>query len=462
MKKIVKLSLVAVFLLSGCTVGPDFTPPVAKVPTAWDGETKIDGIDIASWFRVYEDEMLKEYVKQALEKNKDIEIAATQYELFLAQLGFFESLAYPQLNASASMVRQEQSSLNVNRLSTFKTRADINTISIGFSSFEIDFWGKISRSTEAAKASLLASKYNHQLVLQGVVSAVVLTYIALQESTELLSIAKENLEVSKEIEKIAKTKFEKGAINKAEYLQVSSNTALAQTAIVLLENQILQQQYYMSILIGNNPSSNVGFERFDHIKIPEVSQGIPSDILKRRPDILQSQENLHYATAQIGIAKASYFPSFSLTALFGHQSAALDNLLKNPAQMWQLTPSVSLPIFDANKRKYQVDTATANMQEAKIKYEKTVLIALQEVQNALSQRKSLREQSFILTQKLADLQEAQKIIKKRYELGQDAYLSLLVSNQTLLQSKNEVIQNKAAMLKNSVLLYKVLGGEWEK
>lgn len=461
MKKIVKLSLVAVFLLSGCSVGPDFTPPLAEVPTVWDGETKADSVDMASWAKMYEDEKLKEYIKEALEKNKDIKIAATQYQLFLAQLGFFESLAYPQLNASASISKQEQSSLTANRSQASKTNFDTNTVSIGFSSFEIDFWGKISRSTEAAKASLLASKYNHQLVIQGVVSGVVLTYIELQESAELLSIAKKNSDILKEIENIAKNKFEKGAINKAEYLQASANTALAQTAIVGLENQIKQLQYYMSILVGNNPNSNVGFERFEQIKIPEVSEGVPSDILKRRPDILQSQENLHYATAQIGIAKASYFPSFSLTALFGYQSAELNDLLRNPAQMWQVTPSVSLPIFDANKRKYQVDAATATMQEAKVRYEKTVLTALQEVQNTLVQRKSLKEQSFILSQKLTDLQEAQKIIKKRYELGQDAYISLLAANQAVLQSKNEVIQNKAGMLKNSVLLYKVLGGEWE-
>ena len=462
MKKIVKLSLVAGFLLSGCTVGPDFTPPLAKVPTTWDSEAKIDGIDIVSWSKVYEDEILREYVKKALENNKDIKIAAAQYELFLAQLGFFESLAYPQLNATASISKQEQSSLSANRSPTSKTHFDTNTLSLGFSSFEIDFWGKVSRSTEAAKASLLSSEYNYKLVLQGVASAVISTYIQMQENAELLSIAEENLEVSKEIEKIAKSKFEKGAINKAEYLQTSANTALAQTTVISLKDRQAQLKYYMSILVGNNPSSNIEFKRFEQIKIPEVSQGVPSDILKRRPDILQSQENLHYATAQIGIAKASYFPSFSLTALFGYQSAALDNLLKNPAQMWQVTPSVSLPIFDANKRKYQVDAVTASMQEAKIRYEKTVLIALQEVQNTLSQRKSLREQSFILSQKLVDLQEAQKIIKKRYELGQDAYLSLLIANQALFQSKNDVIQNKAAMLTNSVLLYKVLGGEWER
>lgn len=449
-------------IISGCAVGPDFISPKPDVPNEWKNKEQNRSVEVLSrWWEKLNDPALNALVEKALKQNKEIAIAAAQNEIFMAQLGITKSNYFPQVNAGASMSRQELSSTLSNRSSNFNDHTTTYGLNITMSQFEIDFWGKYARAEESAKASLLASDYNHQLIRSSISANVVTTYNSLVCQHKLLENAHNNLSLAEQIARISQAKWDQGVGSYQDVLQAGASADEARSMIPPVEAKIMTLENALSIIIGEFPKEFEIGKPYKPILTIDIPAGIPSTLLKRRPDVLAAESSWHAANASIGVAKAAYFPSFSLTSMLGFQSADLTKLIQAPSSVWQVAPSVTLPIFTAGRIESQVNVAKAQTKEAQAQYEQTLLIAFSEVENAFKERRTLLAEGKALASAQKQYMQAETLSKAEYDNGKTGYLPLLIIRQSLLSNENKIVINEEATRQNFVTLCKALGGGWE-
>ena len=379
-------------------------------------------------------------------------IAAAQNEGFMAKLGIVDSNFFPEIDADASVARGKSSSGT-------KTTYGIG---LGISQFEIDFWGKYARASESAKATLLGSKYNRQLVRSSTIANVVGAYNALLTEYSLLKNAKNSYLLLEQINSISKAKWDQGVGSYADVLHTEALIDEAQSLIPSIETKISTLENALALLIGENPGAVTVSKSASWSKDIEVPAGIPSKLLERRPDILLAEASWHAANATIGVAEAGYFPSFSLTGALGFQSAELSSLLNDSSSIWHISPAISLPIFTAGKTKSEVNLAKAQTKEAKAQYEQTLLIAFGEVENALKERKSIKEVRKSIESAQKKYASAETLSLAEYDNGKTGYLPVLLVKQSLILNESNIILNEQLKYQNFVTLCKALGGGWEK
>lgn len=461
-----KISFFLSFILfaSGCMVGPNYQRPQVDSPQTWRFEDK-EAKDLANtaWWEQFKDPMLNELIQIALRENKDVKIAAARVEQFIGQYDTTRAALFPQINAGAGYGRQRISELTGPSPieTTPGTNPTFNSSQLFVNaSWEIDLWGKLRRATEAARANLLSTEEARRTVVLSLVSSVANSYINLRDLDKQLEVTKQTAKNYKEGYDIFKLRFEYGIVSEIEVMQAKSQYEQALANIPFFEKAIAQQENALSVLLGRNPGPIQRGKTIDELMLPAVPAGLPSDILVNRPDVRQAEQNLISANANIGVAKAQYYPSISLTGALGLASNDLSDLFKGPAKTWSWAVPLAAPIFTGGAIAGQVKSAEAVQQQALISYQQTIQTAFREVDDALIDQKRTREQLDALVQQVGSLRQYANLAWLRYENGYTSYLEVLDAESRLYNAELAYTQTQGILFQALVNLYKAMGGGW--
>jgi multidrug efflux system outer membrane protein len=453
--------LVATAALSGCLLGPRYERPAVDVPTTYRfSDTEANQLIDTAWWKQFQDPVLDDLIASALAENKDVKIAAARVEQFLGQFETTRSQLFPQVSAGFGAARQRASEVGPIPLPT-----GVGPVSNQFqgtlaASWEIDLFGRLRRETEAARASLLATEEGRRATILSLVASVASSYINLVSLDRQLDIARATTASRADSVKVFTLRFQHGEVSQMELAQSQSEYEASLATIPQLELQIAQQEDALSVLLGHNPMSIRRDREIDDLTLPQVPAGLPSELLTRRPDLRQAEQNLIAANALIGAAKALYFPSISLTGLFGTASTQFSKLFTGPARIWSYAGSVSVPIFTAGNISGQVKQAEAQQQQALFEYEKAIQVAFQEVDDALVSLQKTREALVVQGRQVDALRTYAHLARLRYEGGYTSYIEVLDAERSLFNAQLTYTQTQGVVLTSMVSLYKSLGGGW--
>lgn len=448
-------------LLAGCAVGRDYQRPAVDIPQSWRVEypAAAEAANTA-WWEQFQDPVLTGLVKTALNENKDLRIAAARVEEFAGRLQSVRSGFFPQLDYQASAVRKSRSQKAVTSLPIGGDRRNtIDQISASVS-WELDVWGRIRRATEAARADMLAAEESRQAVILTLVSDVADAYVALLSLDNLLATANETLASRREYLNLFERKSAGGQVSALELAQVRSAYEQVAESIPEIERRIALQENALSVLLGRNPGRIERGRTLDTLAMPEIPQGIPSDLLLRRPDIRQSEQNLIAANAIIGVARAQYFPSISLTGLFGYASTALSHLFENAAGLWSVGAEAAGPVFTGGRISGQVRSAEAQQQQLLHAYLGTIQTAFKEVNDSLVSIQKIRELLTVQDRHVAALKEYALFAHNRYNAKYASYVEVLDAERSLFNTQLDNIQTRNRLFAALVNTYKTMGGGW--
>lgn len=458
---IVAISL-AVALASGCMVGPDYVRPAVDVPNAW----RVDyaqARDLANtrWWEQFGDATLNELIETALRENRDVRIAAARVDEFGGRLAVARSALFPQVAASADATRQRASRDQPLNPIPSSVSPIYNTYdAIASASWEIDLWGKLRRSTEAARADLLAAEESKRSIVLSLVGAVASGYINLRDLDRQLEIARDTTKTRADSLQVFELRFKGGVVSELQVAQNRSEYAQALASIPQIENQIAQTENALSVLIGRNPGPIPRGRAIDQLALPGIPEGLPSELLERRPDLRQAEAQLVAANARIGVAKAAYFPSISLTGALGSASTQLSSLFSGPAGLWAYGASLTAPIFTAGAIAGGVQQAEAQQQQALFSYQKAIQSAFSDVDNALIDHAKARERLTALAEQVDALASYARLARLRYENGYTSYIEVLDAERSLFAAQLQYADQQALVLNALVNLYKAMGGGW--
>jgi multidrug efflux system outer membrane protein len=455
-------------LSSGCMVGPNYKRPDVPAPSAYRGGTAEPAVtpDVApnvatfgdeKWWDAFQDDALHNLIRAALQQNYDVRIAAARILEARAQLGIVRADQWPGITAVAS-VTNERSPEVAGRPPVETSPAQIT----GSIAWELDFWGKFRRATESARASLLSEEWAQRQIISSLVSDLAIAYFQLREQDLELEISRRTLASRRDSLRLTQLLADRGATSMLDVRQAEQLVYGAGASIPDLERRIEQQENFLSILVGRNPESIArGRPLVDQPHPLDVPAGLPSSLLERRPDILQAEQQLVATNAQIGVAKADYFPQISLTAVGGSQSSALTRLFAGPAGLWSVGVGVLQPLYEGGRIRNNVRFAEARTQEATLVYQRTVQQAFREVADALvGYRKS--QEVRIQQQQLTDAAgDATRLSNMRYGRGAASYLEVLDSETRSFVAQLALAQAQLRELQSLVEVYRSLGGGWQ-
>src|SRR5262245_1893019 len=454
-----------VALSSGCMVGPNYKRPDAPAPSVYRGVAAepVAKPDAASfgeekWWNAFQDDTLRDLIRAALQQNYDVRIAAARVQEARALAGITRADQLPEVNAAASVVDQ--------RTPKVAGRPPVETSPAQVSAsvaWELDFWGKLRRATESARANLLSQEWAQRQVVSSLVSDVATAYFQLRELDLELEISRQTLTSRRDSLRLTQILADAGATSLLDVRQAEQLVFGAGAAISDLELRIEQEENFISILVGKNPDAVARGRRLvDQPHPPEVPAGLPSSLLERRPDILQAEQQLVAANAQIGVAKADYFPQISLTAVGGYQSSALTRLFTSPAGLWSFGASAVQPIFEGGRIRNRVRFAEARTQEATFVYQRTVQQAFREVSDALVAYRKTQDTRSQLQQLTTAAEDATTLSNMRYRGGAASYLEVLDSETRFFAAQLQLAQAELRELESLVQLYRSLGGGWQQ
>jgi multidrug efflux system outer membrane protein len=441
-------------------VGPDYRRPDVDVPAAWRlGPAEAGEISNIAWWDQFQDPVLSNLVRTALANNKDLEIATANVDQAAAQYGIVRSAQFPQLDGGATAQRQQLSGTTA--LGSGTGRGLFNDFGVNLSaSFELDIWGRLRRASESARANLLASQQGRRTVVLTIVTTVASGYIQLRALDRQLDIAQRTSQSLGEAARLQRVRFDEGAVPQSDYRQAESQYQEAAARVPELERQIAQQENFISVLLGRNPGPIPRGQDIDALLFPAVPGGLPASLLGRRPDIRQAEENLIAANADIGVAKAAYFPSISLTGVLGLESAELSNLFKGSSQAWSFGGGLLQPIFNAGRIRGQVALAEAVQQQALYAYEKSIISAFQDVENALVDRTKFGQVREEQAKNVLALFSFRDLAVLRYNEGATIYLEVASAEQSLFLAQLAYVTTQFQLFQSYANLYKAMGGGW--
>jgi outer membrane protein, multidrug efflux system len=463
-RKPIALSLV-VLLLSGCAVGPNYKRPSVNVPGMYRGAMPQEATQAAAesfgdqkWWEAFQDKQLQVLIHTALQQNYDVRIAATRILQAQAQVGITRADQLPTINAGAQTV--DQRSARAKLFPTFESSAHQVDLSLAW---ELDFWGKYRRATESARANLLATQWAREAVISTLVSDVAAAYFQLRELDLELEISRRTLVSRQDSLRLTQMLANGGATSMLDVRQAEQLVFTAAGTIPDLERRIEQQENFISTLLGDNPAPIArGTKLTEQLHMPEVPAGLPSSLLERRPDIRQAEAQLIAANAQIGVAKADYFPQISLTASSGFQSSALTSLFTGPAGLWSFGGSLTQPIFAGGKIRSNVKFTEARQQEAALVYQQTIQQAFRGVSDALVEYRKDREFREQQEQLAFSAQDAARLSEARYRGGATSYLEVLTNETSYFDAELGLAQAQLNELLGLVRIYRNLGGGWQE
>jgi len=457
--------LLAMMGACGCTVGPNYKKPTVNTPTIYRGlppeeVAKGDTKSFAEqkWWFIFQDEQLKELIKTALEQNYDLRRAAARMLAARAALGITRADQFPTISADTSALNERIAG----QATVPPIETNTNRVGLNFN-WELDFWGKFRRATEAARANLAATEWGRREIATELVANVADAYFRLRALDLQLEITRRTLASRQDSLRLTRILADGGSTSLLDVRQAEQLVFTAGSEVPSLEQQIEQQENFISILLGNNPAPVPrGRSLTDQPHAPRVPVGLPSSLLERRPDIRQAEQQLIAANAQIGVARSLYFPQIALTANAGYQSSALTDLFTGPAGFWTFGSTLAQPIFTAGKLRSNVRLAEAQQQEAVLFYQEAIQGAFRDVSDALvAYRKTqeFREQQQLLVN---SAQDAARLSHMRYSGGVASYLEVLTNETNHFSAELNLAQAQLNELLALVQLYKGLGGGWEQ
>ena len=447
--------------LAGCTVGPDYQRPTVVSPDAWRMDyPKATDVANTKWWEQFGDPVLNELVETALRENLDIQIAAARVDQFIGALTSTRSQLFPQIGYGADASRIRASAVGQPPL---PPGADpyfsLYQGSLG-ASWQLDLFGRVRRLTEAAQAQVYASEQAQHGVVLSLVTSIATSYILLRALDRQLQIAQYTANNFTATARLFELRFKSGIVAKTEVMQIRSQQQQALAAIPAFEQAIASQENLISILLGRNPGPIARGKTIDQLVAPQIPADLPSALLQRRPDILQAEQNLVAANANIGAARALYYPNISLTALLGTVSTVFSSLLTDPASTSLLAVGITGPIFTFGGIEGQVYSAEAQTRQALLVYRQTILGAFRETNDALTgSQKKISEVAFQEERVLA-LREFARLSTLRFDKGVSGYLEVLVAENELFAAELAAVRLLADRYIQLINVYQAMGGGW--
>lgn len=490
------LQAALVCAVTGCAVGPGYRRPELGMPTEWRrSDPAVDSLrpfydslmanrdtlplnpkgpeaipvdtsvgdrvfltDTTAklvWFDLLRDPQLRKLVETALRENRDVRVAIATINEFRAQYGVAKGDFFPQitLNAQGGRTKTVLGSLGSFTYNQLTATANL--------AWELDFWGRIRRSTEAARNDLLAQRENQRAVVLTLVGDVATAYLQLRQLDLALEISRRTLAANRETFRLARRRFDQGLISELDVRQFESEVASPAASVAQLEGQITQTENQLSVLVGHNPGNiprgRPLTEVLGNLTVPAY---LPSALLERRPDVRQAEAQFHAATARIGVAKGDLLPKLLVTGDYGTYSSNTDNLFKKNSEIYQVLGGVSMPLFTGGKVGKRVDVARARAEQSRYSYERTVLTALREVEDAVAGVRASRNQVAAQQTQVDALRRALRLAEMRYQSGASSYLDLLDAQRSLFGAELSLAQVEGQQATAAVTLYRALGGGW--
>ena len=454
------VTLVAVLALAGCSMAPTYERPELPVPAAWPDD--VQGTTAAAkpvdWNSFFPDERLRALIKLALEHNRDLRIATARVAEARALYGIQRADRLPTVNVGASGTNvRTPADLSGTGSAVISRRVDVNASMLPF---ELDFWGRVASLSEAAKAAYLATEQAQRAFRLSLIAGVADGYLALEEAQERMDIAQATLETRRETRDLVDRRRAAGLAGDLDFLQADAAYEGARADLAALQRQYSAARNFLRALVGTEPANLPAGKPLSEQGIALDQQAdVPSQVLVRRPDVLAAEQRLISANANIGAARAAFFPRISLTASAGTASAQLTNLFKDGQEAWSFTPALTLPIFDYGRNSANLDLANVRKDIAVADYERTVQQAFREVADLLVARDKLAEQMRAVEAQERSQQRAADIAEARYKQGVGSFLEVLDAQRQLFAVRQNLIQVRRAMWSSAAQLYKALGGE---
>ena len=457
------------FTGAGCALGPNYTRPEVPTPPTWREIPVAEAQSLANtaWWELFDDPQLQELVRIALVENKDLKIAVERIEEARARYGFTKADFWPKLDASGTAGR-----LRFNAGSLIHTpEGDQSTLSEGTEtpfysvsadvSWELDFFGRIRRGTEAQKALFLGTQEARRSAVLSLVADVARAYFELRDFDRRLEIARRTIASRREYVQLAKDRFEGGITPEIDFRQAEAELTRVESVVFDLERLIALKENELSVLLGRNPGNVTRGRSLADQKLPAaVPAGLPSELLDRRPDVREAEQTLAASTANIGEAKAMLFPRIALTGSYGFASTDLDTLFDGPSKSWNIIGNLLQPIFNAGKNRRRVEITESRQRQTLYAYERTILQAFRETEDALVAYRKTGEQRGAQTARVNAERKVLELAELRYRGGVAAYLEVLDAQRSLFGAEIDEAQTIGGQFVSLVRLYKALGGGW--
>ncbi len=457
-------AMMSLSLAAGCRVGPNYHRPVVQPPTAFrdlseNPQAQAHAASYADlpWWQVFQDPQLQELIRTALKQNYDLQLATERINAARAQVAISRSRLFPQVQGNGDFSGGKEHN--------FQTKSNFLLLTAD-AAFQLDFFGGLRRATEASRAELLATENARQTVILTLVSDVASAYFALLQLDLQLQITHETVKTQQDSVKLTNLRVEHGVATRLDVLQAQQVLDSANAQIPDLERQIAQEENAISILLGNYPQAvPLGRPLVEQPLPPEVPPGLPSSLIERRPDIREAEQVLVSANAEIGVAKAQFFPQISLTGSGGGsfgRSSAFSSLMSSQVGIWSYGAQVSQPIFTGGALRGNLEVAKSQHQQALISYRQTIQRAFGDVSDALIGYEKFHQVRVRQEDTVKDLQESVRLSNLRYTGGTTTYLEVLDGQRSLFSAELTLAEARGTEYQSLVQLYRVLGGGWQQ
>ncbi len=446
-------------LLGACAVGPDYEKPETDTPETWRfTDEEASGIVNTRWWTQFDDPVLDQLIDEALQANLDVRIAAARVEQFAARLNITRSELFPQIGYGVAGDRQgisdnKAAGLGIDSISTSYQA----TINVGW---ELDVWGRIRRASESSRAQLLAAEESRRTVIMSLISSLATSYVGLRQLDSQLGIAIKTRDLRAESLRLFELQFNGGVIGQLQLSQIQSQYQLAVGAIPVIERDIAILENLIGVLLGRNPGPVPRGKTIDELNLTQIPEGVPSDLLLRRPDIRKAEQELISNNALIGVARAAYFPRISLTGLAGFVSGDLGAWFDSDSATWAAGGALAGNIFSGGRISGGVKQAEAAQQQSLFAYQQSILTALKEVEDALISTQKAREKLISDGRRVEALTEYARIARLRYDNGYTSYIEVLDSERSLFSAQLTYVDTQKDVYVGLINTYKAMGGGW--
>ncbi|WP_417661591.1 efflux transporter outer membrane subunit [Pseudomonas sp.] len=460
------LSLLSLALLSGCSMNPEYSQPESPVAAvypsadAYPAQGTTEAAQLQEWRSFFKDPALIKLIEQSLNNNRDLRVAALNVEAYQAQYRIQRAELFPEVNANGTGTRQRiPEGVNQNSDSSINSQY---SATLGVSAWELDFFGRLRSLNQAALEQYFATIEAQQSVRISLIASVANAWFTLQADRQLLQLTEQTVKTYQDSYDLTKRSLEAGAVSAIVLSQAKTSLDGAKVVLAQYRRQVAQDQNALMLLLGGNLPQNLpASPKLNDTLLTEMPAGLPSQLLQRRPDILQAEHMLKAANANIGAARAAFFPSISLTANAGTMSSSLSDLFSGGSGTWLFQPEINLPIFNAGRLSASLDVAEIEKNSQIAQYEKAIQLAFQEVSDGLTARLTYKEQLAAQQALLDSTQQYFDLAQQRYRGGVDSYLIFLDAQRLLFQVRQDLISDRLAQLSSEVNLYKALGGGWQ-
>ncbi len=455
------IALLVSLLLTGCSLAPDYQRPAAPIPVNYETKTSPAAVQATDWQQVFTDPALKKLIDTALQNNRDLRVAVLNVEAYQAQYRIQRAAQLPDITATGYQARQRIPGTYSGGASAI---SNTDSATVGISAYELDLFGRVQSLKDQALEKYLAQEETQRSTQLSLIANVATAYMTLLADHDLLHLAEQTAKSYEQSYQLIQQRYEAGISSSLDVSQSRSNLESVRSSLAQYRRQVALDQNALRLLLGTDIPAGLssGLPEQDLTLLASLGADMPSSLLTRRPDILAAEHALKAANANIGAARAAFFPSISLTANAGSMSSSLNKLFDGGSGTWLFQPSINLPIFDFGSREAQLDVAKVQEKIEVATYEKAIQTAFKEVSDGLVAQEGYRDQ-LQAQQALVDANKTYyQLAQSRYEKGVDSYLTLLDAQRSLFSAEQGLVSTRLALLSNRVSLFKAIGGGWQQ